>query len=211
MATIFEFDLRLQHPFTCMVCGPTQCGKTQFVFKLLRYANSMIFPPPERIIWFFGYYQESFRDLFETVEFVKGLPPSSDYLDGRRTLVIIDDLMSETDDRVTKLFTKGSHHKNASVIYLSQNLYHRGKENRNISLNTHYLILFKNPRDSGQILYLGRQLYPGKAKFFSEVFADATSKPYGYLLIDLKTITPDELRLRMEIFPREKRFVYIYK
>ena len=194
-----------------MVCGPTQCGKTRFVLKLLFYANSMIFPPPERIVWFFGYYKESFRDLFRQVEFVEGLPPPLDYLDGRRTLVIIDDLMSETDDRVTKLFTKGSHHKHASVIYLDQNLYHRRKENRNISLNTHYLILFKNPRDIGQILYLGRQLYPGKTKFVSEVFANATSKPYVYLLIDIKTTTSDELRLRTEVFPREKRFVCIYK
>ena len=100
----------------------------------------MTFPPPKRIVWFFGYYQESFCDLFETVEFVQGLPPSSDYLDGRRTMVIIHDLMFETDDRVIKLFIKGSHQKKASIIYLSQNLYHRGKENRNISLNTHYLI-----------------------------------------------------------------------
>ena len=145
MAKQYDFDLRLQHLFTRMICGPTQCGKTRFVLELLCYANSMIFPPPERIVWFFGYYQESFRDLLGQVEFVEDLPPSLDYLDGRRTLVIIDDLMSETDDRVTKLFTKVSHHKNSSVIYLSQNLYYRGKENRNISLNTHYLILFKNP------------------------------------------------------------------
>ena len=211
MAKQFDFNSRLQHPFTCMVCGPTQCGKTRFILKLLCYANSMIFPLPERIVWFFGYYQESFRNLFGEVEFVEGLSSSLDYVDGRRTLVIIYDLMSETDDRVTKLFTKGSHHKNASVTYLSQNLCHREKENRNISLNTHYLILFKTSRDIGQILYLGRQSYPSETKFFSKVFANATSKPYGYLLIDLKTATPGELRLRTEVFPQEKRFVYICK
>ena len=96
MAKIYDFDSRLQHLFTYMVCRPTQCGKTRFVLKVISYANSMIFPPPERIFWFFGYFQESFRELFETIEFVKGLPSSSDYLDGRRILVIIDDLMFET-------------------------------------------------------------------------------------------------------------------
>ena len=46
-------------------------------------------------------------------------------LDGgrKRTLLITDDLMSETDDRVTKLFTKGSHHLNCSVIYISPRKY----------------------------------------------------------------------------------------
>jgi hypothetical protein len=27
----FDFDPSLLHPFTAMVVGPTQCGKTQFV------------------------------------------------------------------------------------------------------------------------------------------------------------------------------------
>ena len=58
-------------------------------------------------------------------------------LDGRRTLLVIGDLMKETDDSITALFTKGSHHMNASVIYISQNVFNKGKENRNINLNTH--------------------------------------------------------------------------
>ena len=119
--------------------------------------------------------------------------------------------MSETDSRATKLFTKGSHHKNASVIYISQNLFHKGKENRNISLNSHCLILFKNPRDAVQIAHLGRQIFPDKGKYFSEAFTNATSRPYGYLLVDLKPTTTDEMRMRTDIFPPEMTIVYVYK
>jgi hypothetical protein len=191
-----------------MVCGPTQCGKTRFVMQLIRNAN-FIYPPPERIIWCFGCYQDEYRNS-DSIEFVEGIP-CSDILDGRRTLLIIDDLMSETDDRVTKLFTKGSHHKNASVVYISQNVFNKGKENRNISLNTHYLVLFKNPRDSAQIVHLGRQIFPERVKYFREAFADATTRPYGYLLVDLKTTTPDDLRLRTDIFPDKDTIVYAYK
>ena len=68
--------------------------------------------------------------------------------DGRRTLLVIDDFMKETDDSVTALFTTGSHHMNASVIYIGQNVFNKGKENRNINLNTRYIILFKNHRNS---------------------------------------------------------------
>ena len=35
---------------------------------------------------------------------------------------------------------------------------------RNISLNIHYIILFKNPRDSQQISTLARQMYPGNSR-----------------------------------------------
>jgi hypothetical protein len=152
-------------------------------------------------------------ELHDAVEFIEGIPNVDELLDGRRTLLIIDDLMSETDVRVTNLFTKGSHHKNVSVAYISQNLYNKGKENRTISLNTHYLVLFKNPRDAAQISHLGRQIFPDRAKYFREAFADATLRSYGYLLVDLRTTTPDELRLRTTIFPDEENSttVYLYK
>ncbi|GFX80820.1 uncharacterized protein TNCV_3215681 [Trichonephila clavipes] len=52
-----------------------------------------------------------------------------------------------------------------------------------------------NRRDQSQITHLGRQLYPRKVKFFQECYADATSKPYGYLLIDLKPETDESLRV----------------
>jgi hypothetical protein len=189
-----------------MVVGPTQCGKTQFVIKMIESANT-ISPQPERIVWCFGSYQDAFRNMVD-VEFIEGMP-DCDLLDGRRTLLIIDDLMCETDGRITKLFTKGSHHKNASVVYISQNLFNKNKENRNISLNTHYLVLFKNPRDSSQVNHLGRQIFPDAVKYFKEAFVDSTSRPYGYLLIDLKPTTPDKLRLRTDIFPNEQTIVYV--
>ena len=85
-------------------------------------------------------------------------------------LVIIDDLMAETDARVTTLFTKKSHHANTSVLYLVQNLFPKNKESRTISLNAQYMVLFKNPRDTSQISHLAKQMYPGKVKFVQESF-----------------------------------------
>ena len=92
-------------------------------------------------------------------KFVKGVPEMN-ILDGgkKRTLLITDDIMSETDTRVILIFTKGSHHLNCSMIYISQNLFNKGKENRNIFLNTHFLVLFKNSRDSNQVEHLDRQI-----------------------------------------------------
>ena len=196
-----------------MIAGPSQCGKSHFVAKLLKKVDSMIDEPPERIVWCYSKLQRKLFDEFaDRIEFMQGLP-SSDLLDGRRTLLIIDDLMRETDGRVTDLFTKGSHHDNASVVYVSQNLYNKGKGNRTISLNTYYLVLFKNPRDSAQVVHLGKQIYPDRLKYFKESFADATSRPHGYLLIDLKITTPDELRLRTAVFPDKENSttVYLYK
>ena len=90
--------------------------------------------------------------------------------------------MSETDDRVTRLFTKGSHHRNLSDMYIVQNLFGKNKEQRTISLNSHYLVIFQSPRDASEITHLAQQMYPGKLKYLQEAFKDATSAAYSYLL-----------------------------
>ena len=116
-----------------------------------------------------------------------------------------------TDDRVTKLFTKGSHNRSLSVTYIVQNLFGKNKEQRTISLNSHYLVVFKNPRDASQVTYLAKHMYPGKTKYLQEAFKEATSIPHGYLLIDLRQETPDHLRLRTRVFPDQAQVVHVKK
>ena len=144
------------------------------------------------------------------VEFVDGLPDPNTFRPETRTLVVLDDLMAETDSRVTILFTKKSHHCNTSVVYLLQNLYQKGKENRTISLNAQCMVLLKRPRDAGQVGQLAKQMYPGRVKYMQDAFKDATSTPYGYHLIDLKHETPEVARLRTKVFPDDViQYVYV--
>jgi hypothetical protein len=80
---------------------------------------------------------------------------------GEPRLFILDDLLKDVYSRqVCDLFTKGSHHRNISVILITQNLFHRGRYCRDISLNATYLVLLKNVRDKTQFAYLARQMYP---------------------------------------------------
>ena len=105
------------------------------------------------------------------IEFVKGIPTALEqdsYFDvNKRNLIVFDDQMIDAskDKRIVNLFTRGSHHRNFSVICIVQNLFHQGKGSRSISLNSHYLVLFKNPRDKLQILTLAKQMYPGQTGF----------------------------------------------
>ena len=202
--------LAFKHPFTATVAGPTGCGKTQFTFKLIENANEMLSPPPSKIYYCYGEYQSLFAN-YPHVIFNEGLPDITNF-DGRQpVLLVIDDLMQETNDTVANIFTKISHHRNVSVLYLTQNIFPKNKYARTISLNSHYLVLFKNPRDAGQIAVLSRQMYPNGSKFAVEGFRDATAKPYGYLLIDMKPDTDEKHRLRTNIFPGELTHVYVKK
>ena len=166
----------------------------------------MIEPPPSLIVYCYGKYQQLFKK-YPGIEFRQGLPKLEDFDGSQLVLLIIDDLMNETNESVANMFTKGSHHRNATVVFLVQNLFHKNKHVRTISLNSHYMVLFKNPRDASQFSSLARQMYPNKSAFAMEAYKDATREPYSYLFVDLRPEQDEELRLRTNIFPGETQYV----
>ena len=54
-------------------------------------------------------------------------------------------------------------------------------------------------------------MYPGRVKFVTEAFQDATSKPFSYLFMDLKPDTEDQYRLRTGVFPGDRAYAYLPK
>ena len=192
--SVYRMDPRWNNPLTSVVAGPTSCGKTEWVKRFISHLYEMVTPTPTKIVWSYGEWQPTYQSLLGKVQFVQGLP----YLPLYSTeplLLVIDDQMHNVDQRISTLFTKGSHHRNISVIYIVQNLFDQHKEHRTISLNAHYLVIFKNPRDRSQITHLAKQMYPGKTNYVQQAFELATAKPHGYLLVD--------------IFPGENQQVYM--
>ena len=188
-----------------MVTGLSGSGKTEWTRKLL--LTSLIHPPPERILWCFGQWQPLYKDLQKRIpwiEFVNGIYLNSPQFTnpGKRNLIIFDDLMTEAkcDQRIADLFTKGSHHRNISIVYLTQNVFPQGKACRDIALNTQYLVLFNNPIDRQQVAALARRIYPSTSAMFMKRFEEATTRPNGYLVIDLKSSTWEQDRLQTDIF-----------
>jgi hypothetical protein len=128
---------------------------------------------------------------------------------GRPTLIMLDDLLTEVySKQVYTLFTKGCHHRNISVLLITQNLFHQGTYCRDISLTTKYLVLLKNTRDKQQFTHLARQVYPENSQSLHEAYLDATDKAHGYLMLDFVQDTDDKLRYRTRIFPDEHPIVF---
>jgi len=162
----------------------------------------------KEIVWCYGAAVPNLS--VSNVRFHHGIPDMETFEIQPNSLLILDDLMSETNAHVADLFTKFAHHKSLSVIFIVQNLFPKGKHARDISLNAHYIVVFKNPRDKLQIQYLARQIMPHHSKGVVEVFEKATVKPHSYLLFDLTQQTPDPLRIRSQIFPDESMHVYTH-
>ena len=69
--------LPLCHPFTAIISGPTGCGKTAWVLRLIDNIREKIEPVPSRIWYYFGEYQSAFNN-YVLVHFEEGLPHLSD-------------------------------------------------------------------------------------------------------------------------------------
>ena len=194
MEAKFEsFDVSFKHPYSMVVAGASGSGKTTWVQKLIKSDyNSINF---ERIVWCYGASQDV--DI-PGVELVEGVDV---HLDGRPTLVVLDDLMdaSANSSLVSDLFSKKSHHNNCSVILLVQNFFAQGRYMRTITLNSHYIVLFKSPRDSSFVSVLGRQMYPNNASFLAQAYKHASQNPHSNLLIDLKQSTGEKIRVRSNV------------
>lgn len=186
--------LKFRHPSCCLICGPSQTGKSTLVKKIL--SNNMYDVKFRKVIWCYSYPARWFSK-YPRIHFLRGLP--EDYEDG--SLIVLDDLMRSLNEKVADLFTAASHHCNVSVILILQNLFYRCKVMRDITLNAQYLILFKNRRDVAQVNCLARQLYPQNSRYFIDAYIKATSRPYKYLVVDLHPRTPEELRVREGLFP----------
>jgi len=202
----------LKHPFTMLINGPSGSGKSEFVRNLLYNRYLMFDTDFDSIEWNYGVAQKThneIKDMVPDIKFSEGLPDDKELSKNTKPkLLILDDLMKETQgDIVGSIFTKRSHHNNMSVIYLVQNLFaNQGKgkgEQRDISLNTKYMVLFKNPRDGMQPQILGSQM--GKPKFIAEAYKKATLKPHGYLFLDFTQNGDDKLRVRTLIFPQDEK------
>lgn len=204
-------DTRWSHPWTAIVAGPTGAGKTVFIRNFLENLHGLSDTVFNRVILYYSEWQNAYKELRvdnAIIEFREGLPRFDDFRDiTRPKLVILDDLMHESsssDQSVVHLFTKGSHHRNLSVFFLTQNLFHQGRGQRDISLNANYIVVFKNPRDRAQIQHLARQVCPENPNFLRDAYHDATKRAHGYLVIDLKQSTPDEFRFRANILPNDR-------
>ena len=197
-------DFRLHADRTMCVVGPSHSGKTSFVLTLLDHQRDIFRTPVQRIVWCYGHYQHETHQQLKDRGYVlhAGILPSEELKP--HDVVVLDDLLheSKSSSDMTSMFTRAAHHKPCFVIFLTQNLYPPGKEARTRSLNTHYYVLMKNPRDKAQIRVLAQQMLPGKREALVDLYEKVTQEPHSYLFIDLTQECPEALRFRTRLFDK---------
>jgi hypothetical protein len=203
-------DARFITSSSIIVAGPTQAGKTTFVHHILNHRRWLFNSQPiSQVYWVCN---EIPRLQRIDCIYIEGIPAEGFDFVKQNSIVIVDDLMQEAKDslHITNLFTKVTHHKNCFVIFLTQNYFSQSGDEITRRRNCQYVVQFKNPADNSQIRLIANKMFPDNQHFLIKSFKDAVSRPHGYLLLDLRQETPDDLRVRTNILPHELPMV-IYK
>ena len=177
--------------------GPSETGKSQLIYNWLKIG---IFQPKFDKIYFFYQHSQPLYDVMqkeiENLEFVQGV--NFEFIDslknnGTKYLLIFDDSCEEicNSKAFVDIATAGRH-RGLSTIYIKHNLFHQSKLGRDVELQNTHIVLFKSPRDVMQVTTLSTQL--GLGSELVDWYRDATSVPFGHLLIDLSPRTDDRLR-----------------
>lgn len=197
---------KFKHPMTARFVGPTSCGKTTFLSRVIQ--QKLIDPWPSKILYLYGSAWQS--PVFDTLKSEHGVVFQKGFDEGvieshaghSSLLIVCDDLVLEMKDSesAANLFMRGSHHLNMSVILIEQTLFPKGKSSVSLKQNTAYTVIFKSPTDALGVATLSRQMFPQRnGRFMTDSFHDCTQNPFSYIIIDSKQETPDELRLLTRI------------
>ena len=176
---------------------PSETGKLQFIYNWLKIGTNQ--PKFDKIYFFYQHSQLLYDVLqkeIENLEFVQGV--NFEFIDwlknnGTKYLLIFDDSCEEI--RNSKAFVDivtAGRHRGLSTIYIKHNLFHQSKIRRDVELPNNHIVLFKFPHDIMQVTTLSTQL--GHGSELVDWYRDATSVPFGHLLIDLSPRTDDRLR-----------------
>ena len=179
------------------IVGPGETGKSQLIYNWLKVGTFQ--RKFDKIYFFYQHFQPLYdvmQKQIENLEFVQGV--NFEFIDssknnGTKYLLVFDDSCEKicNSKAFVDIATTGRH-QGLSTVYNRHNVFHQSKLGRDVELQNTHIVLFKSPRDVGQITTLSRQL--GLGSELVDWYRDATSVPLGHLLIDLSPRTDDRLR-----------------
>ena len=194
----------IRQPASVIIAGRSGSGKSELVEQLF-------YPPPKTTVYCYDRWQPQFDHMKKqsNVTFYEGLPPEGAlvkwFKPHHHGILILDDLMEESgnDKRVLDLFTKDSHHRGITTLYLTQDPLPSGKYSKTINCNAHYAICFKSPRDKTGIRNLLLQVHPDKWRRVLKLFLRLTARPFGYFMLDLHPASDDFFGLWSHLTKRD--------
>ena len=206
------FDIRLKENFKIFISGPSRSGKTVFVKNLLQKLGIFSKSPTKLVTLVYKIYQPIYNELNLSYIIEDG-PNLKERIinltNGEPMLIIFDDCINSLQlPEISDFFLVDGRHRNLSCIFISQKIFINNDNFREITQNSDYFIIFKNPRNIQEIRTLNGQMTPGSVELIS-YYKLATSDPFSYLVINLTQECRNEVKYLSHLF-KETHHVTAY-
>lgn len=178
----------LPNTIRCIICGPSNCGKTNVMLSMIKDENGLKF---ENVyIYAKSLHQPKYQFLKRVLQTVPGVEcytysENTDVIDPSEakpnSIIIFDDVACDKQDRIRAYFSMGRH-KQVDCFYLCQTYTripkHLVRDNANL------LIIFKQDELNLKHIYNDHVTTDMTYEKFKDVCAKCWNEDYGFLLIN---------------------------
>ena len=175
--------------------------------QIIKDASQLFESPPDIIIFVYKVWQPIYDTIHQmqgnNVHFMKDIPSESQLMslleDTTSSLIVFDDYLREICDSkvASDFYSRFAHHCNCSSILITQLLGLEGKFKHTVLKNIHTFVLFGSPLDNYAVRSLGIKL--GQCRKLMDIYNHCTSRPRGYVIVDLNPLTNRKFRYRSHI------------
>jgi hypothetical protein len=191
----------LPNSIRAIICGPSNCGKTNAVFNLLFAENGLKF---ENIYLFSkSLHQAKYKFLEELMSKVPEIGFFT-FTDNEEVIhpnevkpnsvMIFDDVACEKQNNIRKYFAFGRHNA-TDVLYLCQTYSSIPKQL--VRDNTNLVLLFRQDERNLRHIFHDHVTPDLTYDQFKQMCSKAWVNPYGFLVIDKESEHPDKGRYRV--------------
>lgn len=202
---------RIKTPAQIMLIGPSQCGKSTLLLKLIYQLNNTLDKDITNIIYCApcskvtdSKYVEKLQDICKLKDkklHIYENPPSIDTIQNifskQDVLLILDDVtgFKESDLNLGELSSIHAHHSNITCIYSLQNPFQKSKiDLTTISRNLTFRIIFYQTNDWLMYKTLNSKIFPDKKNFLLHCLEKARKRGINYICVDTNPHTTLERR-----------------
>ena len=148
---------RFKTPCSIVISGPSQAGKSTFMYSLVKFRNDIfttrfyriIYCLPERKLIKKKDFIDKLKLECSSIEIIGGLPSVSQLnldVNTLPILLLVDDQMTQIlkDPQMLELMTLDGHSDNITFCFTMQNYYENSKFGKTMIRNCHYRVFFSN-------------------------------------------------------------------
>lgn len=200
----FRHGPLLPNSIRCIICGPSNCGKTNVMLSLIKDGNGLKFT--NIYLYSKSLHQSKYLFLREVLKPIRGMGfytfnDNDNVLDPEEarkdSIIIFDDVACDKQDKIRAYFSMGRHHC-VDCFYLSQT-YTRIPKHL-IRDNANMLIIFKQDDLNLKHLYNDHVNTDVSFDEFKNICAECWKEKYGFLVINKDCVRDGRYRKGFDIY-----------